>query len=67
MKPPSQSAISRRSLGALLAGAPVVVRGAQDETKSDLEQARESHDSNQKRLKAVKLAREVEPSFRFEP
>jgi len=63
------SKLTRRGLGSLLVAGPAVARAIQDQEqpKSPLDEARESHSNNRKRLKAVALAREVEPSFRFEP
>lgn len=67
MKLSPNSKLSRRGLGSLLVAGPVVARTIQEQQKSPLDEARESYSNNRKRLKAVVLAREVEPSFRFEP
>ena len=69
MKLSPNSKLTRRGLGSLLVAGPAVARSIQDQDqqKSPLDQARESYSNNRKRLKAVVLAREVEPSFRFEP
>ena len=67
MKFAPDSKLTRRGLGSLLVSGPVVARSIQEQQKSPLDEARDSHSNNRKRLKAVVLAREVEPSFRFEP
>ncbi len=67
MRLPPNSTLTRRGLGALLVATPVAARTFQEEQKSPLDEARESYANNRKRLKSVVLAREVEPSFRFEP
>ena len=67
MKPTTNFKFTRRGLGSLLVSGPVVARTIQEPQKSPLDEARDSYLSNRKRLKAVVLAREVEPSFRFEP
>jgi len=67
MKLAANSKLTRRGLGSLLAAGPVVARTIREQPKSPLDDARESYSNNRKRLKAVVLAREVEPSFRFEP
>ncbi len=67
MKLTPNSTLTRRGLGALLVAAPVAATAVQGEQKPPLDEARESYASNLKRLKSVRLAREVEPSFRFEP
>ena len=59
--------VTRRGLGALLAGAAGAAKAAQDQPKTPADEARESRASDRRRIKAVEIAREVEPSFRFEP
>ncbi len=67
MKLTPNSTLTRRGLGTLLVAGPVAARTIQEQPKSPLDEARESYANNRKRLKSVVLAREVEPSFRFEP
>ena len=67
MKFAPDSKLTRRGLGSLLVSGPLVARTIQDQQKSPLDQARDSYSNNRKRLRAVVLVREVEPSFRFEP
>ena len=62
-----RTTVTRRGLGALLAGAAGAAKAAQDPPKSPADEARESRANDRRRLKAVQIAREVEPSFRFEP
>jgi hypothetical protein len=67
MKLTPNAKLTRRGLGSLLVAGPAVARSIQEQQKSPPDEARESYSNNRKRLKAVVLAREVEPSFRFEP
>ncbi len=71
MKSSRGNLLSRRGLAALIASAPAAASAVRQqpapEGKSAAAEARAAHEGNRARLKAVKLPREVEPSFRFEP
>lgn len=58
---------SRRSLGRLLAAAPVAAQGTDQAKSGPAEQARARRSANSAQLRTVELPRETEPSFRFEP
>lgn len=73
MKSSGGRLVSRRGLAALIASAPVAagqvgeLQQAPAERPGAAAEALAAHDGNRMRLKSVKLAREVEPAFRFEP
>lgn len=71
MKSSRGNLLSRRGLAALIASAPAAAGAVRQQSapegKSAAAEARAAQEGNRARLKAVKLPREVAPSFRFEP
>lgn len=72
MKPSGQGELSRRGLAALIVSAPAAAslpkqQPAPTGATGALAEAQSAQSANRARLSAVKLAREVEPAFRFEP
>lgn len=72
MKTRSQGLLSRRSLAALIVSAPAAAGPANQPpatagVSGAAADAQAAQSANRTRLSAVKLAREVEPAFRFEP
>jgi hypothetical protein len=72
MKARGQGALSRRGLAALFVAAPAAAslpnqKPAPAGASGAAAEAQAAQSANRARLNAVKLAREVEPAFRFEP
>jgi len=67
MKFTPPTVISRRGLGSLLVASPVAAQAVQERSQKAIEDARQARSAQSAQLKSVQLAREIEPSFRFEP
>lgn len=64
-----QVRLTRRTLGALIAGAAAASsqQAGEGQPKDELQQARDRMSAAAKQVRSVEVARETEPAFRFEP